>query len=263
VAILIQPLVALAFPVFLASTPRGGRILFTVRCSLLSAFLVGVAVLGNPADAYRALVQQPTPPLLNHPTPWVAIAPHLHIHSIYNQSSAVTLERGPHLHGVHTVTQPIVQVSGGAGRTIYLVLALLLGLYVWLRPQDPVRLLWLAGLVLAARCFFEAVMTPYYLAPPLFLLLVLAARTDVRRLAGSIVVALGISWYAYWHFAPWVWWSPIVAGLVVILALTYPGSGRRPAGEVVAETDGSGHVPEGVGRSVPPPGPGDHVLVDT
>ena len=82
--IVIQPLVALAIPVFLATSPRGQRLLFAVRCSAISAFLVGVAVLGNPSDAYRALVQQPTPPALNHPTPWVALAPHLQDSSIYS-----------------------------------------------------------------------------------------------------------------------------------------------------------------------------------
>ncbi|HEX7460036.1 MAG TPA: hypothetical protein VF279_05355, partial [Acidimicrobiales bacterium] len=90
------------------------------------------------------------------------------------------------------------------------------------RPQDPVRLLWLAGVVLGARCFFEAVMTPYYLTPPLILLLLLAARRGTWRFTASVVVAAGISWFAYWHFAPWVWWTPIVAGITVVMALSRP-----------------------------------------
>ena len=224
--IVIQPLVALAIPVFLATSPRGQRLLFAVRCSAISAFLVGVAVLGNPSDAYRALVQQPTPPALNHPTPWVALAPHLQDSSIYSVGASARLPRGSHtFHEATVAGRSLLEVSGGTGRTIYLVLAVLLGLYVWRHPQDPVRLLWMAGLVLAARCFFESVMTPYYLAPPLFLLLVLAARTDVWRFAGSVVVALSISWFTYFHFSEWVWWSPIVAGLLVILVLTYPADG--------------------------------------
>ena len=55
------------------------------------------------------------------------------------------------------------------------------------------RLLWLAGSVLAARCFFEAVMTPYYLTPPLVLLLVLAARREPGGSPVSAVAAAGIS----------------------------------------------------------------------
>ena len=241
IGIVIQPLIALTVPVFLASTPRGGRLWFAVRCSVVSAFLVGVAVAGNPRDAYRALVQQPTPPAMNHPTPWVALAPHLRIHSIYSGDSTISSIRGSHLfRSVGVATQHQLQVSGGTGRTIYVVLALLLGLYVWRRPQPPVRLLWVAALVLAGRCCFEAVMTPYYLAPPLILLLVLAARTDARRLAGSIAVALGISWFAYWRFSPWVWWTPIVCGLVALLALTYPADPALPSGSgPSAEPDGA------------------------
>ena len=224
-AIVVQPLVALTFPLFLATSPRGAKLLFVARSAVLSAFLVGVAWLGNPSGAYRALVQQPTPPSMNHPTPWIALAPKVAGTTVSGIGTAARVAAGTGV--VHTATalhRSVGAVSGGSGRSIYLALALLLGVYVWRRPQDPVRLLWLAGLVLAARCFFEAVMTPYYLAPPLFLLLVLAARTDVRRFAGSVAVALGISWFAYWHFAPWVWWPPVVVGLLVILALAYPGT---------------------------------------
>jgi hypothetical protein len=82
--------------------------------------------------------------------------------------------------------------------------------------------LWLAGVVLAARCYFEAVMTPYYLTPPLILLLVLAARRGTVRFTLSVLVGAGISWFAYWHFAPWVWWTPIVAGMTVVIVLSRP-----------------------------------------
>jgi hypothetical protein len=116
----------------------------------------------------------------------------------------------------------LLEVAAGPGRTLYIVLALLAGLYVWRRPQDPVRLLWLAGVVLGARCFFEAVMTPYYLTPPLIVLLVLAARRGTGRFTASVVVAAGISWFAYWHLAPWVWWPPIAVGMTVVMALSRP-----------------------------------------
>ena len=51
--------------------------MLAVRSALLSAFLVGVAFAGNAADTYRQLVQQPTPPAINHATPWAALAPKL------------------------------------------------------------------------------------------------------------------------------------------------------------------------------------------
>ena len=77
IGIAFQPLIALTIPLFLAATPRGQRVLFALRCSALSALLVGVAFLGNPSATYRALVEQPTPPSVNHATPWVSLAPHV------------------------------------------------------------------------------------------------------------------------------------------------------------------------------------------
>jgi hypothetical protein len=226
IAIAFQPLIALAVPVFVAASPRGRRLLFAVRCSVLSAFLVGVAFVGNPSNTYRALVKQPTPPSLNHATPWVSLAPHVTMSS--SRAAGAGVERSA-LGIYSTVTakgHTLLEVAAGPGRTLYVVLALLAGLYVWRRPQDPVRLLWLAGVVLGARCFFEAVMTPYYLTPPLILLLVLAARRGTWRFGVSVLVAAGVSWYAYWHFAPWVWWPPIVVGMTIVMALSRPPAPR-------------------------------------
>ena len=186
--IVFQPLVAMAIPVFLAASPRGGRILFAARCSVVSAFLVGVAYLGNGAGTWRALVVQPTPPHFNHATPWISWAPHVRLAGS-STAVGVGLTHGAGTGGFVPVTaalRPLLQVSAGPGRTVYLVLAVLAGLYVWRRPPDPVRLLWLAGVVLAARCAFEAVMTPYYLAPPLFLLLVLASAAGRSPVPGRI-----------------------------------------------------------------------------
>jgi Na+/proline symporter len=135
----------------------------------------------------------------------------------------------------------LVQVSAGPGRIIYLVLALLAGLYVWRRPQDPVRLLWLAGVILGARCYFEAVMTPYYLTPPLILLLVMAARRRTWRFPVSVAVATGVSWFAYWHFDPWGWWPPVVVAMTVVMALSYP---------TATSTDREGHKDEVPATSV-------------
>jgi hypothetical protein len=224
VGIAFQPLIALTIPLFLAATPRGQRVLFALRCSVLSAFLVGVAFLGNPSGTYRALIEQPTPPHFNHASPWVSLAPHVILPGAGSASSGAGLARsasGAFLH-VALPTRALLQVAAGPGRTVYLLLAVLAGLYVWRRPQDPVRLLWLAGVVLGARCFFEAVMTPYYLTPPLILLLVLAARRGTGRFTASVVVAAGISWFAYWHLAPWVWWPPIAVGMTVVMALSRP-----------------------------------------
>jgi hypothetical protein len=248
VAIAFQPLIALVIPLFLASSPRGRRLMFAARCSVLPAFLVGVAFLGDPSDTYRALVKQPTPPALNHATPWVSFAPHVTLPGYAsNLAAGVRLSATGSFSTVTATAEratvhPLLQVAAGPGRIVYLVLALLAGLYVWRRPQDPARLLWLAGVLLGARCYFEAVMTPYYLTPPLILLLVLAARRGTWRFAVSAATAAGISWFAYWHFAPWVWWPPVVVAITLVMALSYPSG-------VTTEDEGDGDESEE--RSLP------------
>ena len=76
-AVVIQPLIALIIPLFLAASPAGQRIRFAFRCAALSLVTTGVAFLGNPSETYRALVTQPGEPSLNHPTPWLALAPRI------------------------------------------------------------------------------------------------------------------------------------------------------------------------------------------
>lgn len=241
--VVVQPLVALILPLYLAASPRGGRLPFALRCSLLSGVLVGVAFLGNPSGTYRALVEQPTPAGANHPTPWIGLSPRVSVTPVPRGAGRlVTLQQhaGSFRSVTHAAARQTAEVAGGPGRTLYVVLALLLGLYVWRRPQGPDRLLWLAAVVLAGRCWFEAVMTPYYVTPPLILLLVLAARCGVRRFAAGLAVVAGLSVFAYEHLAPWMWWPPVVGALVLLLALTAP----------VATGDGSG-APESDGGRDP------------
>jgi hypothetical protein len=219
-----QPLVALMIPMVIGAAPGGRRIALAVRTAALSAVLVGVAFAGNAGDTFRALVKQPTPPAINHATPWVAVAPKLtssvgmtshEVHRVTRHGHSVFAE------GTSTI-HTSVMVAGGPGRLIDVVLALLCGLYVWRRPQSSTRLLWLMAAILASRLFFEAVMTPYYIAPPLFLGLVLAARQGGKRLWAAGVLAIAITVFAYGHRSPWAWWLPILAALAVILALGYP-----------------------------------------
>jgi len=228
--IAMQPLVALMLPLFIGATPAGRRLLLALRSVALPIALVGVALAGNAGDTYRALVKQPTPPSLNHATPWVALAPRL-TSSVARASKQLSAPHGPGhlaLAGVVPGGHPMVLVAGGPGRLIDVIVALLFGLYVWRRPQPSVRLLWLAAAVLASRCCFEAVMTPYYLAPPLFLALVLASRQGFRRFWPAAIISLEVTVFAYHHLNPWVWWLPIVAGLAGILALGYPDDLTEP-----------------------------------
>ena len=68
--IVMQPLVALLLPLLLGFAPSGKRALLGTRALVLSVIFVGVAFAGNPSGTYLSLVRQPTPPSVNHATPW-------------------------------------------------------------------------------------------------------------------------------------------------------------------------------------------------
>lgn len=223
--IAMQPLVALLIPLFIGAAPRGQRLLLAARSAALSALLVGLAFASDAADTYRSLVKQPTPPSVNHATPWAALSPALNSNAP-REVHGVAIVPGlghPAVTALSGKYHETIVVSGGPGRMIDLVLALAIGVLVWRHPQPPIRLLWLAAMILASRCFFEPVMTPYYLAPPLFLCMIMASRRPGWRFWPAAIIALEITVFAYHHLNPWVWWIPVVCGLFGILYLAYPG----------------------------------------
>ncbi len=125
-------------------------------------------------------------------------------------------------------------VTGGPGRVLYAVVAVLLGWFVARHSQTGVRLLWLAATILAARCMFEAVLCPYYLVPPLLVALVLASQGSGKRFGAAVATAGGVSVVAYFFLEPWVWWLAVTFGLAAVLAIAVPASesAAREAGEL-------------------------------
>lgn len=244
--IVMQPLVGLMIPLFLGATPQGQRVMLFVRSAALSAVLVGVAFLGDAADTYRQLVQQPTPPSVNHATPWAALAPKLTsstVHTVHGASLVAGLGH-PAIRSITATGADVIEVSGGAGRLIDVVLAVALGFAVWRRPQPALRMLWLAAAVLASRCFFEPVMTPYYLAPPLIMCMVMASLQNRKRFWTATILALEVTVFAYHHLNPWVWWLTVVSALVGILALAYPRGPSLPNHGPEPEDSDSGALPQ-------------------
>jgi hypothetical protein len=96
------------------------------------------------------------------------------------------------------------------------------------------------------RCFFEPVMTPYHLAPPL----IVAARMDRMRFGMAALFALGDTVFAYYRFTPWVWRLPVAGMVAVVLACGYPGRHYLVADGVIAENNrrSFGLPARGVGR---------------
>jgi hypothetical protein len=226
-AVCVQPLVLLALPVMLAVMAWRRMAPFLVRTALPSAVLVGATAIANWHDTYTSVTSQPDSPVINHPTAWTSLAPQM-----ANQN-----------------------VAAGPFRLATIVLACLCAVAIgrrWraraaadARAGDATaadagaatwstalltEVLWWVALTLALRSFFEPVMVSYYPWPPMAVALIAAATLSWPRLVAACVLAGGLTAAAQGpSHAVWIWWVPIVAGLVVLLALARPRATIRPA----------------------------------
>ena len=219
-AICVQPLVLLAVPVLLALLPWRRMPLFLVRAALPSAVLLGAAALANWHATYTSVTSQPDSPIINHPTAWTSLAPHM--------------SGG--------------NVAAGPARLATILLACCCALAVrrrWFsRTQDAgpggdgtwwpapllMDVLWWTALTLALRSFFEPVMVSYYPWPPLAVALIPAAALGWPRLVAASLLAGGLTAAAQGpSHDVWIWWAPLVAGLAVMLALAHPWPKTAPA----------------------------------
>src|SRR5487761_216695 len=76
-AICVQPLVLLALPVQLALLPWRRMIPFLLRGAVPSAVLLAAAAIADWHDTYQSVTSQPDSPVVNHPTIWTSLAPHM------------------------------------------------------------------------------------------------------------------------------------------------------------------------------------------
>jgi hypothetical protein len=229
-AVCVQPLVLLALPVLLAMLPWRRMVPYLVRAALPSAALLAVAAAANWHATYTAVTSQPNSPVINHPTAWTSLAPQLAGHN----------------------------VAAGPFRLTTILLACLAAAAIrhrWqarLVDQGPARqaqpgwttaeladVLWWVAVTLALRSFFEPVMVSYYPWPPMAVALIAAATLSWPRLLAAGVLAGGLTAAAQGpSHAVWIWWVPLVAGLVVLLLLSRPGRGESRAGPAPDETTG-------------------------
>jgi len=213
-AVAVQPLVLLAFPVLVFVV--GPRRLpgFLARAAAPGVLLLAVAAAANWTATIHAVTSQPNSPQIDHPTPWIYLAPHL----------------------------ADDQVAAGPARILALIAACGCGLLAWhswrahdMNPSAPgagatgwsteklQEVLWWTAVALALRSVFEPVMVAYYLWPPLALALIPASR-DWKRLLGAGTTAIVLTFFSqiHWH-NPWSWWTPMIALLALTLFLTRPG----------------------------------------
>ena len=223
-AVAVQPLVLLAFPLLAAVVEPRRLPGYVARAAAPGTLLLAAAATANWTATAHAVTSQPNYPAIDHPTPWIYLAPHI----------------------------ADGQVAAGPGRILAIVAALGCALVVARRwrairtagrwgPGALTELLWWTAVALALRSAFEPVMVSYYLWPPLAVALA-AAASDWSRLlpVGCITVGLTFFSQVQWH-NPWSWWSPMVAGLALALFFARPRPGRpwsggaRPAPQVLPE----------------------------
>ncbi len=216
-AVAVQPLVLLAVPLLAAVLELKRVTGFLARAAAPSVVTLGAAAAANWHATITAVTKQPNWPQVDHPTPWLFLAPRL---------------------GNGTV-------AAGPARLLAVVAACLCAIFVAIRWRSgrPDRVtagwaraeltgvLWWTALALALRCAFESVMVSYYVWPALAVALIPGSRNWPRLLAtGTTAITLTFVAQGSSH-SPWGWWGPVIAllGLVLLFAGTWPARSRSPA----------------------------------
>jgi hypothetical protein len=155
------------------------------------------------------VVQQPVFPAHVRPTVWLQFSPHL-TNQLWIGERAV---------------------AGGPVRLLSLGLAVGLALWFLRGPRTPSMLLWCVIAVLSFRYLLEPGVEPYYLWPTVAVALVAAAVSGSSRRLGAVGgLGLALTWLANVHVHSEALWWPIGAGLLVLVALTFPvRPDREPA----------------------------------
>ncbi|MGH9047233.1 MAG: hypothetical protein ACRDVW_07960 [Acidimicrobiales bacterium] len=227
-ALVMQPLVVLMAPVVVAMAPRREWPKLALRGALPSLALVAIPLAQAWRQTTTALFKQPNYPSVDHPTPWLSLAPVLtKVHRVKVQHIfQVTHPNGSTGFKV-TISHTLggLAVAAGPGRLIAIGLAVVIGVYAARRRPSMAEVVWLCCLALSLRCVFESVMDPYYLWPPIALALPLVMRSHWRTVA-SVVGVAAMTWWSYKFLGPWQWWAPITVVLLLVVAMAKPSSDR-------------------------------------
>jgi hypothetical protein len=208
----LQPLIGLAIPVVILCAGWRRLPSLVVRILAPAATLLLVPFASDWPDTYRAVVVQPVFPNLVRPTVWLRFAPHIANETWMGGRS----------------------VAGGPTRLISVAIAIGVGVWFMRKERPPQMLVWCAALVLALRFLFEAGVAPYYVWPPLAVVLVSGAIQPWKRMSLTCVCALGVTWVANVRIhTEWIWW-PICAGLVLALVFAFPAKTRERARDPIA-----------------------------
>jgi hypothetical protein len=194
-AIAVQPLVIVVFPLFLVLGGRRRALGLVVRGVVPAALLTLGPLIAGFHPTVHALLTQPTFPNLaaNHRTGWIFLAPSL---------------------GGHGMT---AKVGGGPVRLVALALAAGLGWWALRWRTRPEMIVWAVAIALALRVYTESVLTPYYVWPALAVGVLAAARGTPRRFGLAVVLAVATIVVSQWNLGEYPWWILQMAGVTGIL----------------------------------------------
>lgn len=224
-AVVFQPLILLILPIMLAYVPFKKWPALAAIIALPSLMLLLAPLVQEWGPTTFAIFKQPNFPYLNHPTPWLALAPVLskggevYVDKLYYTA----LANGHHKLVYGPVKTHIGNiVAAGPGRIISLVLACAIGLWVARRKPPLSDVMWFAAIALSLRCIFECVMDPYYLLPALALALLVAAKASNARFALVIFFGAVCTWLSYWKTGEWTYYLLVTGTLLAAIALAKP-----------------------------------------
>ncbi len=193
-AIAMQLLTGLILPVLAGMAGARRRVPFLLRAAFLPAVLLAAVMIPDFHDTWKVLTQQRTFPTINHPTPWVLLSPKI----------------GPRM------------VAAGPARIGAVVVALGCGMIANKWRYDLRRVVWLAAVVMAARCVFEAVMVPYYVMPAVTLTLIVAASRPGWRWIPAVAAGVALTVVTHFHANMWIYWLYMTALLGTMLVAAFP-----------------------------------------
>jgi hypothetical protein len=222
-AVVFQPLILLIVPIALSYVPAKKWPAFGTVMAIPTAALLIPPLIQEWGPTTYAIFKQPNFPRVDHPTPWMSLAPVL---TRARWATGLTIHYSPEKHKyVYGPVRGFIgeTVSAGPGRTIAIVLACLVGVWVAHRKPPLAEVVWWAAFSLALRCVFESVMDPYYVVPSLVLVVVLALTVGKIRFLLTLAAAAVCTKTSYWHTGEWRYYLFVTVSLLAALAFSWPG----------------------------------------
>jgi hypothetical protein len=233
-AVVFQPLILLIVPIALAYVPFKKWPAFGIVLALPTTLLLLPPLIQQWGPTTYAIFKQPNYPTIDHATPWLSLAPVLtKARWVYALKIHYSPEKHKFIYGP-VKTWVGESVSAGPGRTIAILLACLIGVWVAHKKPTLAEVIWWAAFALALRCVFESVMDPYYAIPALVLAVIVAFTVGKFRLVLTLVGAAICTRTSYWHTGEWRYYLFVTLPLLAAVVLSWPGRKKTKAGEVDA-----------------------------